>query len=489
MDKAVNFFDAKYLLIFFLLVGGIAIRFYMQFIEWSFNGDELDLGLGIISSDFRQLISPLPKRQSAPPLFLIVQKLIAPVAKPYVSLKILSFITSGVSILLFNRVLKSRFPFYLHIVLLALFCLNPFIITNSLTLKQYSLDLFLGLVAVNYFIGDKNAFSTFGFFSIFCLFSNVGPFFCVSFAIYKILKEFTKKGFFSFKVIKEAIPFLLAPIPYLLFFIWFMQQPGAENIKTYMTGYWSEAFMPTDLSILPWIALQAKVIMIFFFSTYWVTGLVLLLVFLAGLYTTFEKRQQTFKRELLSIILIYITAGFIHILFSGLKMYPFSDRLLLYLAPGIYLILGFGILELIEYLKKWKFWKMGKYVLFLLICGNIFLFFTYFPKKTNDVVALKKFINSVDGQVAFTSRAEQLCSNWIEFTQYHNSDPSQTKNVVRSDVDVFSETNFLIAVQNIKFGHKGKLTTPEPIVNELLAQDKILLYDRLGGFAIYKVKD
>lgn len=480
-------FDLKCLLIFILLVGGVVTRFYFQFIEWSFNGDELDLGLGIISSDFRKLLSPLPDRQSAPPLYLLLQKLLSHIAKPYVSLKLLSFVASCVSIFLFNRLLRNRFPFYLHLILLAFFCLNPFIISNSLTLKQYALDLMLGLVAVNYFIGKRNALLTFSFFCIFCLFSNVGPFFCVSLVLYKFSKEFSKKDFIPLKGIKKVIPFLLAPVPYLLFFIWFMQQPGAENMKTFMIGYWAEAFMPTDLTFFKWIALQAQAIMLFFFSTYWVTGLVLLLLFPLGLFRTYKKRQQLFDDELLNVIVIYTLAGFVHVIFSAFRMYPFSDRLLLYLAPGIYFVLGCGIIELREYLQKLEFRKIGREGLVLFISGNIMLFFTYLPRKTNDVVGLVKFIKVTEQPVVFTLRAERLCFKWLDFTQL-DLDFLQIKKVVRRNFDGSTDANFLIAVQNEKFGHKRKLTTPEPVVRDLIAKDEIRLYGKVGGFAIYEYK-
>ena len=110
---------------------------------------------------YQDLFYPFQSIQSAPPLFLFLEKFISEIAKPYISLKILSFLSSCTSIFLFNRILKNSFRPAIHIILLALFCFNPFILSNSLTLKQYSLDLTLGLVAINYFFHQKGSLKHF----------------------------------------------------------------------------------------------------------------------------------------------------------------------------------------------------------------------------------------------------------------------------------------------------------------------------------------
>lgn len=471
-----------------LIIFGIGLRYYYQFVEWSFNGDEVDLGLEILRSSFKDLFYPFQSRQSAPPLFLVVQKTIAPIAKPYISLKIISFLSSCASLLLFNRLSRLYFPFYLQILLLAFFCFNPFIIGNSLTLKQYTLDLTLGLVSVNYFINNRNNYITFIFFSIFCLFSNVGLFFCASLFIFKFMGiPFVKKGFFKWKSLRPILPFLLAPVPYLFYFLWFMQQPGAEEMRNYMTAYWSTAFVPLDFSVFKWFAIQARVITLFLFSSYLLVGVPLFLGLFVGIIFIFKNIRCLFQNKILGVIAVYWITVVIHLALSSFKIYPFSDRLFLYLVPGFYLTLGYGIMEVNKRIGNSRYGKISFYSFLMVTISAIILNFSYLPQKENDVLALMRFTHTTNKKIVFTSKAKILSSEWLEFTKY---DKLESNNLIEAEEigETRSPGNLIIAVQSRKFGHTSKMTTPEPLIQELLVQDKIVFHKRVGGYAIYKVK-
>lgn len=471
-----------------LIIFGIGLRFYYQFVEWSINGDEVDLGLEIVSSSFKDLFYPFLSRQSAPPLFLVLQKTLAPIAKPYISLKIISFLSSCTALFLFSRLLSGCFPVYLKVLLLALFCFNPFVISNSLTLKQYTLDLTLGLVAVNYFIKNRNSFLSFSFFSVFCFLSNVGLFFCASLAIFHFLKySFEDKRSFKFKDFKSILPFLLAPVPYLVFFVWFMQQPGAEEMRDYMTAYWSAAFVPLDHSFFRWFAIQAKGITLFLLSSYWMLGIPLFMGFLAGFFFILKYLKGAINKKMLEVIIVYMVTMTIHLALSAFQMYPFSDRLLLYLAPCIYLTLGYGLMEVNKRTRHSRYAKMGFYSLLILPVSAIVLYSTYLPRKENDVLALIKVVNETPETVIFTSKAKTLSLEWLEFTEYDKLDSNNLFKAAEYE-ETISPANLVIGVQSKKYGHQGKMTIPEPLIQELLLQDKIVFHKRVGGYVIYKIK-
>lgn len=470
-----------------LFLVGIGIRFHHQFLEWSYNGDEVDLGWSIINTPFKDLFAPLPNRQSAPPLFLLLEKILSYTGKPFITLKILSFLSSCISLFLFHRILKKFFPFYLQIILLAVFCFNPFIIANSLTLKQYTFDLLFGLVALNYFNSPKNIYKVFLFFSVFCLISNTGPFFCVAFAIYFFLKSLHEnKSILDWKCKRIILAFIIAPIPYVIFFFWFMQQPGAVQLKNYMTGYWSQAFIPLNRGIFNWFAIQAKILILFFFSSYWFIGIPMLLIFLTSIFFLFRRRQQIFDPGIIQIIFIYFLVVLVHLILNSLKIYPFSDRLLLYLAPGIYLILGYGILQL--KMSKMLFFKAGFYSSTLFIISGILSYFTYLPRKENEVNSLLKFLSSKNEKIVFTHKASALCRRWLEFTAYDASGKDKERNFREIGSEIPKKTELLVAVQSKKFGHLNKLSSPEPIINKLIDEEKITLLKRFDGYVIYQVK-
>lgn len=475
----------------FLVLIGISLRFHFQFLEWSFNGDEVNLGYDIITHSYKEIFYPFQSRQSAPPLFLLLEKLFSEITKPYISLKILSFLASCTSLFLFNRILKKSFSPAVHLVLIGLFCFNPFIISNSLTLKQYTLDLMFSLIAVNYFLTLKYPFRTFLFFAIFCLSSNVGLFFCASYSVFYFIKNTTdnvRRSWLSYISIKKFLPYLLAPLPYLMYFAWFMNQAGAEQMKNYMVAYWDGAFMPMDLNLFKWVAIQAKVITLFFFSTFWVVGIPLLILFLISLTLFVQNIKSIFKNQLLMIITLYIITVLIHIFLSALSIYPFSDRLFLYLAPGIYLILGFGIDRIIkneqfELNPKWK----NLAVLGIPVCA-VFLYFTYLPRKANDVASIITYVNSTQNTVHFTPYAQQRIIKWLEFTGNNDQDFTNRFHSNELALKNTRTSDLLIAVQSEKFGHFRKYSAPEPEINQLLADDKIVLTHRINGYAIYRYK-
>ncbi len=480
--------ETKKLFLAIILISGIFFRFYYQFVQWSFNGDEVNLGLDIINHSLEHLFYPFQNMQSAPPLFLLVQKLISGITKPYISLNILTFISSCASLFLFNRILKRSFHPIIHILLIALFCFNPFIILNSLKLKQYSLDLTMGLLAVNYFYYTKGSLKTFLFFSFFCLLSNVGLFFSAAFLVFHLIKFLVGKrnNLLNLKILKRIIPYFLAPIPYLLFYIWFMNQQGATNLKSYMVNYWSQAFMPLDISIFRWLAIQAKGIYIFFFSTYLLIGLAMLILFLFGFLQVVINRKRIFRDELLGIVSIYFVSLSIHLVLSALKMYPFSDRLFLYLAPGIFLIVGFGIEQLRRQLNSKQIQKViflsGAAIPFLAIIS----YFTYLPDKKNDIIGLMEFVNSTDKNIVLTTKAKHTVLQWLEFTKYDKRDSS--KLVSSKVINDNTKADLLITIQSEKFGHTKKYTSTEAKVESLLEHNEIVFYDRVDGFAIYRYK-
>lgn len=490
-NKRTGFNNIIWILPSLIIILGILIRIHIQFLEWSFNGDEVNLGLDIINNDFKELLYPFHNNQSAPPLFLLLEKIISHIAKPHISLKIISFLASCSSIFLFNRIIKNSFRPSIYLILLALFCFNPFVLSNSLTLKQYSLDLMMSLIAVNYFFWDKEYFKTFIFFCVFCLISNVGLFFSASFVIFHLIKTIwvKRQKLFNWKLVKRISPYILAPIPYLLFFIWFLNQAGASNMKNYMVNYWSGSFMPLDLSIFKWLAIQGKVIFIFFFSTYWFIGIPMLLLFIFSTYVTLQKRHQIYQNKIHGIILLYIIGVTIHLFLSALKMYPFSDRLFLYLAPGIYLIIGVGL----EYIhqKTWIGWefKLIRFLGLIIPISAIVLYGTYMPIKSNDVYGLIEFVNTTDESVVFTPKAKQNTLRWLEFTKYFDQDFSKNNRIKEINEGVDNgNVSIVIGVQSEKFGHTIKYTTPEPEITQLIELDKIFLYYRIEGYAIYKYK-
>ena len=228
---------------FIILFIGFVLRFYCQFIKWTFNGDEINLAKNIIDKSYFQLLHPLDYGQSAPPLFLILQKAVFIDGHPVFSLKILSFILSGLGLFLFFEVVRKSKYSIGYLGALAFMCCSPFVIYNTLTLKQYSFDLTLGIFSILIY-HKTSKWRQLIFFIIFCLVSNTASFFCVGILIWKIIKQCRFPLIFERKLVYSYLPYLLAPLPYVVFFVWFMNQDGASQLQSYMMQYWQNSFLP-----------------------------------------------------------------------------------------------------------------------------------------------------------------------------------------------------------------------------------------------------
>lgn len=481
-------------LIGFLLIGtGIFIRFYYQFIEWTFSGDEINLGKEILKNEYLDLIRPFKNKQSAPPLFILIEKAFSYLGKIHISLRIFTFFTSCVSLLLFERLIRKQVPSYIYLLLLVIITVNPFIYYNSLTLKQYSLDLMMGLLSVSIFLKEKNFFKTYLFFTIWCFISNIGAFFSAGFIMYAFIEEFHLKNAIFNKTnirlyIKRVLPFLLAPLLYLVYFMWFINQPGADAMQSYMVYYWNSQFLPLDTGVFEWIAIQGFKIFFFFYSTYYLIGGIMLIFLMLGFYSFILKQKNRTHEKLHKIMLIYSVGILIHLILSSLKLYPFSDRLYLYMAPFILLLLGEGIIfSKIYILKKTKF-KLKSITLYLFPLILFVSYLTYLPFKGNDILSIIKHPKIDESEhILITEEANRYFMEWFNFTQYEPGNKLKEK-IVLFNLKNYKSQDLIISRQVHKFGHLEKTGDPEEEIKDLILKEKIYPIKKFDGFTLYKFK-
>ncbi|SDB22321.1 hypothetical protein SAMN03097699_0167 [Flavobacteriaceae bacterium MAR_2010_188] len=465
------------LFLLLVVILSIAHRFYFQFFLPVFNIDEISLGNNIKYSSFTELLYPLKDYQSAPPLYLLLQKLLINILpfKFWINIKILSFLASSISVILFYRLL-NKFNFFLALFLLLIFCFNPYIVYNSLTLKQYGIDLvgiLILLLSINKTYFDKWSWL---FFVIWCLMSNVGLFGCAGYLIFIFFKEYlqnTTSNVWTF--IKSKLLLFIAPLPYLIYFLWYINQPGANELKRFMLDYWKDSFIPLDQSIFSYIPRHLHEIWISFFSAYEIWGIVLMLISIGFLYGYYKKMDLKYRDE---IILMFSIIG-VHLVLNVLQMYPLSDRLFLYMTPPFLMMLGSSI-DQILYKKKHQTKKL---VLIPISCLTLFLYYTYSDYKNNDVRSLYNFFDSINTSKAIlvTDRANDYISKTNEFT-----DNAFINNTKFNTDDFTAWGNYTYLVSKVHTKLKPRKTSRENMaVEKLLQQQKIKLIKRVAGYNIY----
>ena len=468
----------KKVLIIILLVG-VVLRLVFHFFQPTFNIDEINLGNNIRNLSFLELLYPLDSFQSAPPLYLWIQKLII-VILPFsfwVEIKILSFIASITGVYLFYTLLsKLNAANSITVLLFAIFIFNPFILYNSLTVKQYGLDLVGILILLNFYENQQFKKYNWIYFTIWCLISNIGLFGCAGYLVFSFFNSYNNiriKSIIDF--VKSKLTTFFAPLPYVIYFIWYMQQEGASEMKNFMVAYWSDSFIPLNANIFKYTLYLFHQFWIYFFSAYEFWGFFLMILIFPLLYQIVKRRPFIFKERI--YLLAYIIL--IHVVLNLLHFYPLSDRLFLYLTPFFILLLGasLDVIIRLKYLYRYSFLVIGSITLI-----TILLYFSYLPFKNNDVVKLYEEISYLEqnDSVYLSPRAQEYVDSFNDFTEY------QFKNAgtfISFDDDLNKSKYIVTKVhQKVK---PNRTSAEENLVQNLINSKRIKKINQVAGYNIY----
>lgn len=472
----------KKIFILALLIG-IVFRFYLQFLCPAFNVDEISLGNNIKNLNFLELLYPLSYGQSCPPLYLWIQKMIILISPfdLWISFKILSF-TSSCLILLYFFKFAQKYNFSKDFILIFLILIfNPYIVYNSLTLKQYSIDL-LGVIILVYSYDNKFfKKNIYIFFLIWSLISNIGLFSCVgylAFLFFKIDKVKTVKNLKKFII--SNLKTFLSIVPYTIYFLWFMQQDGALELKSYMKHYWSGSFLTFDSSILKFLVTLMHGFWVFFFSMNEIVGLSIFLISVISFFFYLLKKKQEvlyYSNEIYLLLFIFL----VHLVLNVFQLYPLSDRLYLYLSLLFFILFLSAIKKIFQnsYFKKYSFLIISFFSLSILFSYKDYILF-----KENDIVSLNNKLELVDANIPiyFTNKSIKCINDFNDFTE----DKFKSR---REIVEIKKKEKLFFYVTRVS--NKFKPHTKSNEENEItLLQQKydLNLYSEVKGYNIYKVK-
>lgn len=466
----------KVLIVLFII--GIVIRLYFQFLEPTFNVDEISLGRNIKELSFHKLLYPLNYGQSAPPLYLLLQKLII-VSFPFafwIKIKILNFACSILTLFIFYKFL-SKNTSHVSILMFSILIFNPFIINNSLTVKQYSFDLLGIILMITYCNNTYFKKNIWIFFTVWCLISNIGLFGCAGFLMFNF---FSQKNWLNLRHllfwIKKNIKIFLAPFPYIIYFIWYLNQDGASELKNYMINYWSNSFIPLNSSIFKYLLYLLHQFWISFYSAYEVWGIILFLLITSSFMYLIRKKDILFKKQILILLCVFL----VHVCLNILHMYPLSDRLFLYLAPLFILLLGASLDIILNQFNSTKLKATVNYTISLI---TITLFISYMPYKDNDVSLLYKKLHFIKTEkIYLTNKAKKTIKSFNKFT-----DNEFSSALIFIPIDSKLEnSNYLISRVHNKL-KPNKTSKEENDIASMIHQKKIHLIFSVAGYNVYRV--
>lgn len=386
---------------------GIILRLVFPIMNTGLWHDECAVAINILDRDFWGLFNPLRFLQVAPPLFLSAVKLptllINPLDNPAITdfvLRLVPLLSGIASVFAFYYLLKNLFTNkYIQFIGVCLFALNPLLIQYSYELKPYSTDVLVTILLLIYFIKYNPDSYIKQFYQILIISLSMLVSFPAGFVIFagilRILFKDYKKFFYALTA------FGLVVIFYFIYHIWGVMEANGAGMDKYWFAYFINVNNFVQLATL------------FVKNTFniFVLPLVTLGVIIAGFLVS------CFRDYKIAVITFFvITSIFVA---SYLHLYPFADRMLLFLVP-VLIILCCELFDIIPI----ELSKVLPIIFVLLACYNLYTMSSGLINKINiktnigiGELAQHVLTNGYSVVIPKNSNVE-----WIYYSRFYNFD-------------------------------------------------------------------
>lgn len=317
----------------FIILFGIFLRLKGLVVNPSMWHDESALAWNILNKNYLQLFGPLRFLQMAPPLFLVFTKFLVGVfhASEKIGmcdfiLKLIPFTCGILSIGIFYLICKELFNTKKAVLIaLILFGVNKVLIDYSFEFKPYSVDVFVSLLLVLFFMNlDLSKISckkliTFAFgISLAIWFSFTSIFVIAAGFLNLLVRNFKKENIKKFLIL--ILPLFISMLLYFRLFVLNVQGNGHG-----LAGFWDNNFVAMNLS--NFFSLFVQNLSYFFYPAKLLLFIVILLAYgIILFYKSRESKGINFVNIALLIFVFLVVASMFHI-------YPFSQRLIIFLIP------------------------------------------------------------------------------------------------------------------------------------------------------------
>ena len=366
--------------ILIVFLAGLLLRLRQYLTGRSLWLDEAMLALNIVNRGFADLFKPLAYDQGAPIGFLLVEKIFNVfLGRNEYALRLFPFFLGLLSLWLFYLLLK-RFTHGTGLVLaLALFAFNPYLIYYSSEVKQYISDVFVAisllLIAAHYF--ERPSRKGLGVLTIAGLLalwlSHPSLFILAGIGTTLFLLHLQKRDFASLGLVTGMGVAWLANVGLL----YTLTLADLRN-NSFMKEYWREAFAPMP----PWSNIgwywdafrgNADSLLAITFAP-----LLLFLMMLGGLAILFKQKRHS--AVMVAWMLVFT------LLASSLGLYPSSERMVLFLAPVMILLIGVALGHVVQSLR-------GRPVISSVVAllAGIYLFYDALPLTVEQFISPKYF--------------------------------------------------------------------------------------------------
>ena len=338
-----------------ILFLGISLRLFHYFYNRSLWTDEIYLSAGLVDFSFKELLSkPLPYMQKAPVGFMLITHLFVVLfGKNELALRLYPLLTGIASLFFFLPVARHFLkPFGALVALTVLACATP-IIYHSVEAKPYGPDLFITVVLLWMYVRYRHqtrwkSLLLWGFGGSVAVWMSYPSIFVLAGMAMAVGLTNLVKGNWPV-IFRLVVPFSMWLLSFSLSYFLFTKE-GSDAGWLVFFFYKFDGYFPLQpVSGVVWLLKKAAIFFHYPLGLTWVDDLsehtylerfiqrmTIVPVILSALGVLYF--FKTNKRFLLAVGIILLIA----VVASSLRMYPFHERMIVYLAPFAILLLAGG---------------------------------------------------------------------------------------------------------------------------------------------------
>lgn len=332
-----------------IIAFGILLRASKYLPAFSMRGDELAVTLNLVNRSTIDLITkPLDYEQAAPFGFvLLIKTLITLFGQSEYVLRLTAFAAGCVSLVLLQSLLTKTVGIYGNLFALAAFAFGNYLIYYSAELKQYSSDVLLCLLLLLLFYRHISKETSAKDFVLLAALGIVAL--CFSYPALFVLAGIGVTLFVHYWTDKRRLLWiiLVGTIWVITFLAIYFLLLRHQTQDPYLITFWDNllSFMPMP----PWRELSwfPKAASGLFFVVAGLSSHLVLVVpvYLLGLWAFWKEKKWQWALALTIPIVLNVVV-------SGFQKYPFHGRLILYLLPLVFVVLGKGVDFLIDRIRN-----------------------------------------------------------------------------------------------------------------------------------------
>jgi uncharacterized membrane protein len=329
--KPISTVPSAAFLIYCIIFLGIFLRLWRLLLDYSLWLDEALLALNILGRYFWELTEPLGYGQAAPILFLwLVKASTIFDAGSELSLRLLPFFSGAGALIVFYFCSKEILTKPGTVIAVALFALSPQLIDRSAEVKQYSTDVFVSVVVT--YLGFRLISAPRPYTILIAIFlppvliwlSHPTPFLLSAIGVAWISRAALRKERLSLWCAILAIALWI--ISFVAVYFQSLQEIGGR--ARFLEG-WQEGFMPLGWEAALWLPSKAQELLalpqlgpLIVMLPMAVAGSILLLL-------------RDWRQAIIVLMPIFVTISA-----SAFRLYPFADRLIVFLIPQVILLVS-----------------------------------------------------------------------------------------------------------------------------------------------------